>query len=146
MDARPEINSRPTLQAALRLLSDAGLPTEDLTSAHLEQFFFSGSTSQPTGLVGLQVFGDVALLRSLVVLESRRGLGDGGRLLEHAEQQARSTGVRVIYLLTATAEPFFARRGYARTPRDAAPAAIRSSREFAGICPASAAFMAKQLA
>jgi amino-acid N-acetyltransferase len=53
--------------------------------------------------------------------------------------------VRVIYLLTTTAEEFFARRGYRRTERSSAPVAIRNTREFAGICPVSSAFMNKLL-
>jgi len=100
---------------------------------------------QPTGLVGLEHFGDVALLRSLVVAPERRGRGEGLRLLGHAESQARSSGVRAIYLLTTTAEPFFAKCGYSKAPRETAPAAIRGTREFAGICPASSAFMIKRL-
>jgi hypothetical protein len=40
---------------------------------------------------------------------------------------------------------FFTRRGYVRTARDSAPPAIKTTREFAGICPASSAFMSKPL-
>ena len=45
----------------------------------------------------------------------------------------------------ATAESFFARHGYASADRDDAPPAIRATREFSGICPASSAFMRKLL-
>ena len=139
------ITSRPDLGAALRILEEAGLPTEDLTISHLEHFWFAGPTARPTGLVGLEILGDVALLRSLAVIPSRRGHGDGQSLLEHAENQARTIGVRTLYLLTTTAEKFFAKHGFARYSREDAPAAIRSTREFAGICPASSAFMGKVL-
>jgi arsenate reductase len=86
------------------------------------------------------------LLRSLVVDAGRRGTGEGAALLRHAESQARARGVRTLYLLTTTAEPFFARHGYARAAREAAPPAIRATREFSGICPASSAFMSRDLA
>ncbi len=145
MHTRPPISPGPTLDAVVRLLASAQLPTEDLTPAHCESFFFAGPASEPTGLVGLELFGDVALLRSLVVAPGRRGNGDGSALLKHAEDQARSCGVRSIYLLTTTAEPFFERHGYQRAARESAPAAIRATREFAGICPASSAFMVRQL-
>jgi len=145
MNTQLQISPRPELPTAIRLLQDAGLPTEDLTASHIEHFYFAGSAAQPTGLVGLEIFGDVALLRSLVVAPERRGLGDGAKLLEHAERQARSQGVDAIYLLTTTAESFFTKRGYARTGRDTAPADIRATREFGGICPASSAFMIKTL-
>jgi amino-acid N-acetyltransferase len=47
--------------------------------------------------------------------------------------------------MAATAEAFFANRGYVRASRTAAPAAIRATSEFAGLCPDSSAFMAKRL-
>jgi hypothetical protein len=53
--------------------------------------------------------------------------------------------VRALYLLTATAESFFEHRGYRRIDRAKAPSAIQSTREFASLCPASSAFMIKQL-
>ena len=139
------ITVKPTLAGAVALLASARLPTEDLTEAHCEHFFFSGSAKQPTGLVGLELFGDVALLRSLVVSEASRGKGEGAALLEHAERHARARGVRELYLLTTTAEKFFEKHGFVRAARDAAPAAISGTREFAGICPASSAFMSRRL-
>ena len=139
------ISARPPLSAAVAMLQSARLPTEDLTAEHCERFFFSGPAAAPTGIVGLEVYGDVALLRSLVVAPGRRGSGEGSALLKHAEQQARACGVRTLYLLTTTAEKFFAKHGYDHALRDAAPAAIRATREFAGICPASSAFMKREL-
>jgi len=143
-----DIHPHPPLAAAMALLEAVQLPTADLTENHCEHFFYQGSPAAPAGLVGLvglELFGDVALLRSLAVSPAARASGLGSALLEYAESHARSTGVKAIYLLTTTAEEFFARRGYTPTPRDAAPPAIRSTREFAGICPASSAFMSKPL-
>jgi amino-acid N-acetyltransferase len=54
-------------------------------------------------------------------------------------------GVEVVYLLTTTAESFFAHRGYRRIERSQAPESIRSTREFSEICPASSAFMSKRM-
>ena len=145
MNTSPNISARPPLAGAVALLVSARLPTEDLTPAHCESFFFTGPAEAPTGLVGLELLGDVALLRSLVVSPQRRGQGDGRALLNHAEAYARRLDVRALYLLTTTAEDFFARHGYRRAERESAPAAIRATREFAGICPASSAFMFRTL-
>ena len=139
------IQPHPSLSVARALLEAAQLPTADLTPSHCEHFFYVGPSAAPTGLVGLELFGEVALLRSLAVSSTARGSGMGSALLEHAERHARSTGVNSMYLLTTTAEEFFARRGYSRTARDSAPPAIRTTREFAGICPTSSAFMSKSL-
>ena len=139
------ISHRPPLASTVALLAHANLPTEDLTEAHCDHFFFAGPASRPTGLVGLELLGDVALLRSLVVGADRRGHGEGSALLEFAEHYARDRGVRQLYLLTTTAEAFFLKHGYLPVARDSAPPAIRATREFAGICPASSAFMVRQL-
>lgn len=139
------LNAGPALPAVKALLESAQLPTADLTEQHCEHFYYAGSAAAPTGLVGLELFGDVALLRSLVVSPAARASGMGTALVQHAEAQARARGVKAVYLLTTTAEGFFDHRGYTKTARDAAPAAIKSTREFAGICPTSSAFMSKQL-
>jgi amino-acid N-acetyltransferase len=66
-------------------------------------------------------------------------------LTDHAEHYAASMGVRSIYLLTTTAEPFFKRLGYERIERSQAPCSMQQTREFASLCPASSAFMVKAL-
>ena len=127
------------------LLESASLPTSDLTDAHMRHFLYTGSAAQPSGIVGVEVLGKDALLRSLVVIPDRRGSGLGDMLVTHAEQHARMHGATTIYLLTTTAESFFLSRGYVRTSRDAAPPAIRATSEFSGLCPASSAFLSKHL-
>ena len=47
--------------------------------------------------------------------------------------------------LATTAEPFFIRRGFVAADREAAPEAIRRTGEFTDICPASAAYLTKDL-
>src|ERR1700722_4512522 len=106
------IRGRPTRSTAVALLQAQGLPVADITEAHLEHFFFIGSDGSPMGLVGLEIFGTDALLRSLVVAENARCKGWGSTLIDHAEQYAASRGVLSIYLLTTTAETYFKRRGY----------------------------------
>ena len=139
------IRRSPSRSAATSLLDAAALPTLDLTDAHMEHFFYSGPAHAPTGLVGLELFESQALLRSLVVSGAARSRGLGSALLAQAEEHARTAGVREIYLLTTTAEEFFKRRGFSTAAREDAPPAIRQSREFAGLCPASSAFMIKRL-
>jgi amino-acid N-acetyltransferase len=95
--------------------------------------------------VGLELFGTVALLRSLAVVSSRRRAGLGSKLVAHAEEYARNKGIKTLYLLTNTAESFFKHRGYQSTARDDAPVAIRQTREFSELCPVSSAFMVKHL-
>ena len=95
--------------------------------------------------MGVELYGDVALLRSLAVAQNVRGQGCGRRLVQEAEQYASRNGVKRLYLLTTTAEAFFRSLGYAGVERDAAPSAIRATSEFSALCSDTAALMAKEL-
>jgi amino-acid N-acetyltransferase len=139
------IRQAPTRAGAIQLLQRAALPISDLTDAHMAHFFYVGTPSEPRAMVGVEFCGPDALLRSLVVTPELRTSGLGSKLVEHAEAHAREQGARAMYLLTTSAEQFFQSRGYRVTPRDAAPPDIRSTTEFAGLCPASSAFLSKHL-
>jgi amino-acid N-acetyltransferase len=141
----PPILACPTLEAATRLLNAASLPTSDLTDAHMERFYYCGPPNQLTGLVGFEIHGSDALLRSLVVAPAQRSGGVGKLLVAHAEEEARALGVKAIYLLTTTAQTFFSHCGYATLERGEAPELIRATREFASLCPATAVLMSKRL-
>lgn len=145
MEASSVIHHGPHRATVVRLLEGAGLPTSDLADDHMQEFFYAGPATAPIGIVGVQLFGGDALLRSLVVIQAHRSHGLGGDLVERAEQHAREHGAAMVYLLTTTAESFFRSRGYSATPRDSAPPAIQSTPEFAGLCPASSAFLSKRL-
>lgn len=141
----PRIHVSPSWSGAVALLQSAGLPVSDLTQAHLEHFFYAGSATEPHGLIGLELHGSDALLRSLVVRSHQRAAGLGGALVSHAEAHAHQCGVRSVFLLTTTAAPFFLRRGYTPIERAQAPTPIRATQEFAEICPASSACLVKHL-
>jgi amino-acid N-acetyltransferase len=146
-DSKPKVNDmvsgRPTLRASIALLEGAGLPSGDLTPAHLEHFFYCGAEAAPTGMVGVELYGADALLRSLVVSQGARRKGLATALLEHVEDYARAQGVRVMYLLTSTAESFFEQQGYQRISRTEVAPAIQATREFQDLCPQSSTLMTK---
>jgi amino-acid N-acetyltransferase len=139
------IRERPPRLGVVALLESEGLPASDLTDAHLEHFFFIGTDRAPSALVGLEVYGDIALLRSLVVSAAARTKGLGSALVLHAERYAAACRVDSLYLLTTTAEGYFEHRGYRRLDRSDAPPSIQSTREFSSLCPSSSAFMIKRL-
>jgi amino-acid N-acetyltransferase len=139
------IFARPTESPVRALLTASHLPTDDLTAQHFEHFLGCGTPDAPVGVVGLELYGETALLRSLAVDDAARGTGCGKALVAAAEAHAQGHGVRQLYLITTTAEPFFAALGYERSARDVVPEAIRGTAQFAGLCPASAAVMTKSL-
>jgi len=139
------IYRQPPESEVRRLLAESDLPTSDLTLEHLSHFFGCGSTQKPQGVVGLEIYGSVALLRSLAVAEKKRRRGCGKALVAEAERYAQACGVERLYLLTTTAEKFFERLGYKHAVREAAPEPIRRTHEFSGLCPSSSAFMVKEL-
>lgn len=129
----------------LRLALDAArLPIDDLDEPG-RRFFELSDEDGPIGFIGIEGDGPDRLLRSLVVLPSRKKLGHGGLLVAHAEAVARQDGVDRLHLLTTTVANFFRARGYRDADRAAAPDAIRSTAQFSTLCPGSAAYLVKEL-
>lgn len=137
-----KIDPNPALTA---LLSTCGLPVADIERGGPAAFFGAFSGDALAGVVGLERYGAVGLLRSLAVQPAHRGSGLGRMLAAHAEQQAAAQGVRSLYLLTTSAATFFASLGYDTLPRTEAPAAIQATAQFSGLCPAASTFMCKRL-
>lgn len=125
-------------------LRQAALPIDDLgAEARVYELRDDGGA---LGWAALERFGGDALLRSVVIAPHRRGEGVGADLVGKIGAEAKQSGISRLWLLTETAEPFFARIGFARAVRDGAPSAIRETSEFSTVCPASAVCMSKALA
>jgi amino-acid N-acetyltransferase len=131
--------------ALATLLQTADLSTEDITPEIQEHFLVAHLDKALVGCVGLEVLEEVGLLRSVAVDEAHRGLGLGKELVAAMEEHARDAGVRELYLLTTTAEGFFAGLGYRKAPREQAPSGIAGTAQFSSLCPSSSSFMVKTL-
>ncbi len=144
-----DIEIRPAqasdLAVAKAWLSAEGLPIDDLTVDHMDAFIVATQAGEPVGMIGLEKFGNVGLLRSLVVDEVGRGAGLGEQLVAALESTARSEHIDELWLLTIDADAFFTRHGYVVVERDHAPEAIRDTAEFSTLCPGDAVLMCKQL-
>jgi amino-acid N-acetyltransferase len=133
------------LPAVVALLDRCGLPTADVGAARLESFTLCKNGETLLGTVGLELLGELALLRSLAVAPEARGRRLGHALWERARAAAASRGVTALYLLTSTAAPLFARWGFRPLGRDAAPEVVRGTAEFSALCPSSAVLMTMTL-
>ncbi len=140
----PETATPADIPPIRELLEAAGLPTSDLECAQPE-FLVIRDGGAVVGAGALQIFGPVALLRSIVVAADRRQHGYGERLVEALERKAVRRQIRQLVLLTTTAASFFERAGYRAIERDSAPAALQETDEFRSLCPSSATCMAKVL-
>lgn len=134
---------RGDLDAARTALDGAGLPVSDLSVAHLA--FVAEAGDRFVGVIGLESFGVIGLLRSLVVLAEARSEGVGRLLVAALEALARDQGVEALWLLTIDADSYFTRLGYRVMDRSTAPTAIQDTAEFSGLCPGDAVLMSKDL-
>ena len=122
------------------LLRENSLPDEDCAeqAGNFVGLFESG---QLIAAGGLEPSGDYVLLRSVVVHPDHRSRGFGRSMTEFLLARAAGRGFAAVYLLTETAEGYFRAFGFAPVARDEVPAAIARTRQFASLCPESAACM-----
>ena len=131
----------PAVEALLRAND---LPTEG-AQAHLHTYVVALWNGELVGCAGAEVYGPVALLRSVAVAPGLHRQGIGRLLLQTLLQQARARDIASLHLLTLSAPDYFARYGFKRAALADAPAALKASAEFQGACPASAIFMSLSL-
>ncbi len=118
--------------AVISLLEEAGLPTQDLPTS-LDHFLVGKEKGRIVGSVGLEPLGEVALLRSLAVSAPLRGTGLGKKLYQAALEKANERKIKVVYLITTTADRFFERQGFQRVERTATPASVQGTAQFSGV-------------
>ena len=113
------------------LLGEVDLPFDDI-SPTLVGFFVAERRTSILGTIGVERYGDAALVRSVAVHTDARGTGLGGALVERAINAARTDGIRDLYLLTTTAADWAPRFGFTRIRRDQVHEAVRQSPQFLG--------------
>jgi len=132
------------LPDVLALLENNGLP-KDGVAEHLATVLVAREEKRTVGSAALELYGRVALLRSVAVDRSFRGGGIGQRLTRSALDLAVKSEVTTVYLLTESASEFFTRFGFKPTSRSEVPPAVQRSVEFTSACPASALVMMMRL-
>ncbi|MFL6677682.1 MAG: arsenic resistance N-acetyltransferase ArsN2 [Burkholderiaceae bacterium] len=146
MAAEPSIRAArpddwPCVEALLRA---CGLPVEG-AAEHFADFVVAEVAGRVVAVAGIEAHGADGLLRSVAVSADARSAGLGSAIVDAAGRLARARAMKRLHLLTTTAAPYFARRGFEVRGRVHAPAALQASAEFRGACPASATFMTMSL-
>ncbi len=133
------------LPFVLDLLRRCHMPEAGLEQ-HLVTTLVAREGVRIVGSAALELYGRAALLRSVAVEPSSRGLGLGAQLTNAALDLARAHAVETVYLLTDTASVFFLRFGFHRLLRTDVDPAVQQSVEFTDACPESALAMCADLA
>ena len=132
------------LKAIKSLLDSASLPSIDIEK-HLLHFLVMEKSGTIAGTIGMELYGDKALLRSLAIQRDYRNKGLGKELCSALISKAKKMNVNNIYLLTETAEGFFSKQGFQNIERKSVPLAIKHTYEFSTLCPEGAVCMVKKL-
>jgi amino-acid N-acetyltransferase len=134
--------------ALVRLLKETNLPPDGI-EPHLMNFLVirhpnaDVSSGSLIGSVGLEIYGDSALLRSLAVHPDFQRTGLGSQLVKQIVDLAKKKGITRLYLLTDTAEEYFKRKGFVNVTRDKIPNGMKQSVEFTTLCTSSPSLMRK---
>lgn len=134
----------PDYAAFVDALTVGGLPIDDLGDGG--RFFALHNAGELVGFGGLDGAGPNQMIRSIVISPTSRGRGYGQAVVQALVEQAKAAGAERLWLLTTSAKGFFAGLGWAEANRASAPDPIRTSRQFAGLCPSSAVLMCRRLA
>lgn len=135
----------PALGDLRAFLQASGLPKDDLV---LENSVFLVSRDGDGNIIasgGFETYGPYALLRSVAIAPLLRNMGFGVLIVGELLAQAKKKQVSKVYLLTETAEVFFAKLGFERVGREDAPSEIKASTEFSSVCPVSAVLMVSEI-
>ncbi|HLN64036.1 MAG TPA: arsenic resistance N-acetyltransferase ArsN2 [Symbiobacteriaceae bacterium] len=130
--------------AVAELLTQAELPLAG-AEAHLGHFLLALRGDNLVASAGLEVYGTTALLRSVAVSKTERGTGLGQEIVRRLLDQGYETGLKLVVLLTTTADRFFPRFGFVQVTRADLPAEVFASPEFQGVCPSSSTVMRLEL-
>jgi amino-acid N-acetyltransferase len=132
------------LDAIKRLLIGSMLPSRDVGGAH-QRFIVASEGGRLIGCAGLQVAGQDGLVRSMAVHWTRRNAGLGTRLHQRLLFEALLAGVRTLYVVTATAEDFFAGHGFKTIAARDVPLELQASEEFTAFVPGGGTVMSRKV-
>lgn len=132
------------LEEILRILKINNLPTLDIVSSSV--ILYTGKLNGViVGVIGIEKYQSIALLRSLGVDDGFKKLKIGSSLVVNLFNHSNMDEITDIYLLTETAEGFFRKFDFQQIERSRVPEIIMNTSEFREICPTSATVMYKNI-
>jgi amino-acid N-acetyltransferase len=126
------------------LIKANNLPAEDI-SEHVHNFLILEKDHNVIGCIGIEIYNETGLMRSLAVIDSQKGNSFGQLLTQELISYSKSMGIARLYLITTTAEKFFEKFGFNSIPRENADEAIKNTTEYKYLCPESAVVMVREI-
>lgn len=126
-------------------LLEAGLLPSTGVELPLTHFLVAEQDGVVIGVIGLEHFSSVGLLRSLAVDADHQRRGVARALCQALIVRARELGIATLYALTTTAERFLGQQGFVAVDRGEVPAAIAATAEFRHLCPESASCLVRRI-
>lgn len=137
--------SADILSQASALLISSKLVPEGLEKDQLTFFCQFDEKKNVIGLIGVELYGDCCLLRSLAVREDQRNQGIARSLIKEALKFAYDMKSFDVYLITETIGDTMERYGFIDVARESVPPDLLESPFFNGICPCSCRLMHKNI-
>lgn len=129
----PEIEIQDTmpfhLEMCKALLVECNVPTQGLED-QFQNFIIMRLNDQLIGMIGLEQYQQVGLLRSLAIRSNYQKKGLGAILVNALMEKVMDFQIKKLYLLTQTAEAFFTKQGFETIDHTNAPSVIQSTKEF----------------
>jgi len=112
-----------------RLLRKENLPPDDIEK-WIEYFLVLKDKDITVGGVGLEVWGEIGLLRSFVIAEKYRYKGFGKELYDAIILKAKKLNLHSIVLLAKGTVGFFEKAGFSYISREELPQVVKNSVQF----------------
>lgn len=104
---------------------------------HLSNFVVATENGRVVGAIGMEVYGDIGLIRSLVVASNMRGRKVARRLIKQLIARARTRQIGALYLLSGPVDALFQGFGFEKMARADMPTKLYVSSEMQGPSSAS---------
>jgi amino-acid N-acetyltransferase len=113
----------------ISLLNQLDLPPDGVFE-HFEHFFVAKQDKEVIGVAGMEVYGNIGLVRSVGVAKNSQGLGLGRSMIEMIHRYAEENDLTKLFLFTDTAELMFLKFGYKTIQRHEIDERLKKSAEF----------------
>lgn len=110
------------------------LAVEDILIDNLKHFIIAKSENMIIGVIGIEIYNEIGLLRSFAVSPSFRLNGIGKRLFGNLVIYSYQNKINKLYLFTKNSDVFFRKLGFQTLNRNNLPQSIKRSSQYTTHC------------